>query len=71
MQNIAKTDLLSVPIAFPSDNLVEKIVTRLNSKTSRIDSLISDKQAMIDKLREYRRSHISEAVTGKFKVTGV
>ena len=71
MQNIAKTDLLSVPIAFPSDNLVEKIVTRLNSKTSRIDSLISDKQTMIDKLREYRRSHISEAVTGKFKVTGV
>lgn len=71
MQNIAKTDLLSVPIAFPSDYLVEKIVTRLDSKTSRIDSLISDKQAMIDKLREYRRSHISEAVTGKFKVTGV
>lgn len=71
MQNIAKTDLLSVPIAFPSDYLVEKIVTRLDSKTSRIDSLISDKQAMINKLREYRRSHISEAVTGKFKVTGV
>jgi len=26
---------------------------------------------MVDKLREYRKSLISEAVTGKFKVPGV
>lgn len=47
------------------------IVTYLDAKTAEIDSLIEAKQSMADKLREYRRSLISEAVTGKFKVPGV
>lgn len=47
------------------------IVAYLDAKTAEIDSLIADYQAMADKLREYRKSLISEAVTGKFKVPGV
>ena len=47
------------------------IVDYLNAKTAEIDSLIDAKQQMADKLREYRKSLISEAVTGKFKVPGV
>ena len=43
----------------------------LDAKTSEMDSLIEAKQSMADKLCEYRRSLISEAVTGKFKVPGV
>ena len=47
------------------------IAAHLNSKTAKIDSLIEAKQSMAEKLREYRKSLISEAVTGKFKVPGV
>ena len=43
----------------------------LDHKTAETDSLISDKQQLIDKLKEYRKSLISEAVTGRFKVPGV
>ena len=42
----------------------------LDAKTAKIDFLIEAKQSMADKLREYRKSLISEAVTGKFKVPG-
>ena len=49
----------------------EKICNYLDAKTAEIDSLIADYQSMADKLREYRTSLISEAVTGKFKVSGV
>ena len=47
------------------------IVSHLRSATTKIDSLIEVNQSMADKLREYRRSLISEAVTGKFKVPGI
>lgn len=47
------------------------IVAYLDAKTAEIDSLIDSKRQMIEKLREYRKSLISEAVTGKFKVPGV
>lgn len=47
------------------------ISTYLDKKTAEIDSLIADYQSMADKLREYRKSLISETVTGKFKVPGV
>lgn len=47
------------------------IVSHLRSATTKIDSLIEVNQSMADKLREYRRSLISEAITGKFKVPGV
>lgn len=71
MQNIAKSDLLATPIAIPNGNGVAEIVAYLDTKTAEIDALIDAKQTMADKLREYRRSLISEAVTGKFKVPGV
>ena len=38
---------------------------------NKIDALIADKRQLIDKLKEYRKSLIFEAVTGKFKVPGV
>ncbi|MDO4400806.1 MAG: restriction endonuclease subunit S [Coriobacteriia bacterium] len=58
-------------IPYPSRKAQDDIVGYLNAKVAGIDRLIDDNQSMIDKLREYRRSLISEAVTGKFKVTGV
>lgn len=58
-------------IPYPPREDQDKIVDYLNHKVSNIDELISANEQMADKLREYRRSLISEAVTGKFKVPGV
>lgn len=71
MQNVAKSDLLATPIALPKHDEIAIIVSYLDAKTVEIDSLIDSKRQMIEKLREYRKSLISEAVTGKFKVPGV
>ena len=49
----------------------DEIVSALDASIGKIDKLIETKQSMADKLREYRKSLISEAVTGKFKVPGV
>ena len=46
----------------------QDIVAHLDAKTAEIDALIDAKQKMADRLREYHKSLISEAVTGKFKV---
>ncbi|MDY4987576.1 MAG: restriction endonuclease subunit S, partial [Eggerthellaceae bacterium] len=43
----------------------QAIVDYLDTKTAEIDSLIADKQRQVELLKEYRKSLISEAVTGK------
>lgn len=55
-------------IPYPQRKVQDAIATYLDEKTAEIDALIADYQSMADKLREYRKSLISEAVTGKFKV---
>ena len=61
----------SVKVPVPSIPEQRAIVAYLDEKTTEIDALIAGYQSMADKLREYRKSLISEAVTGKFKVPGV
>lgn len=58
-------------VPFPTLPEQEKIVEYLNQKTSEIDSLIEKKKQLVEKLQEYRKSLISECVTGKVKVPGV
>ncbi|WP_165246962.1 restriction endonuclease subunit S [Adlercreutzia sp. ZJ141] len=48
-----------------------RIASFLDTKTLEIDALVTSQRKQIDLLREYRKSLISEAVTGKFKVPGV
>ena len=60
--------IASARIPLPSVNEQTKIVLYIDAKTAEIDSLIADKQRQVQLLREYRKSLISEAVTGKFKV---
>ena len=69
--HISTEQIGATRIALPSSEEQYMIVEHLNTKTAEIDSLIEAKQQMAEKLREYRRSLISEAVTGKFKVPGV
>lgn len=61
----------STRVPLPSIDEQRAIVAYLDSKTSKIDTLIDAKQRMANLLYEYRKSLISEAVTGKFKVPGV
>ena len=49
----------------------EKIAAYLNEKTAQVDSLISDINKQIEKLKQYRQIVIHDAVTGKIKVSAI
>ena len=69
---ILNNDYLSKhQIAVPPLPEQQAIADYLDAKTAEIDSLIADKQRQVELLKEYRKSLISEAVTGKFKVPGL
>ena len=55
---------------YPAWNIEKraKIADYLDKRTSQIDALISEKQALIDDLRAYKKSLIYEVVTGKRRV---
>lgn len=67
-QDLRYSNFIQVSLPLPPLSEQRSIATYLDKKTAVIDALIADYQAMADKLREYRKSLISEAVTGKFKV---
>lgn len=71
MPKINKEELGTFKVVLSDADAQIKIAAYLDAKTAEINSLIDAKQSMADKLREYRRSLISEAITGKFKVPGV
>ena len=69
---ILNNDYLSKhQIAVPPLPEQQAIADYLDAKTAEIDSLIADKQRQVELLKEYRKSLISETVTGKFKVPGL
>ena len=60
--------LFSIYCPFPHIEEQKQIVDYLNKKCSAIDSAIEKKQAIIEKLTEYKKSLIYEVVTGKKEV---
>lgn len=58
----------SFPIIIPPVEEQNQIVDYINSKTTKIDGLIADLTAEIEKLREYKQRLISDAVTGQIDV---
>ena len=50
----------NVPVPIPSVDEQRAIADYLDTKTAEIDSLIADKQAMVEKLQEFRKAFISE-----------
>lgn len=69
--HLNSTKIRFVSVLVPPLDEQRAIAGYLDTKTAEIDSLIADKRTLIDKLREYRKSLISEIVTGKIKVPGV
>lgn len=61
-------ELCNLLVIKPPYNEQQQISEYLNKKCSEIDNLISDKEILIEKLIEYKKSLIYECVTGKRKV---
>lgn len=67
-QNIGMGVLGNLFVSYPNLLAQKDVVEYLDLKTSAIVSLIVDITTQIEKLKEYRQSIISEAVTGKVAV---
>lgn len=61
-----KLNIVKIPV--PNNIEQNKIAKFLDEKTAQFDSIISKKEALIEKLEEAKKSLISEVVTGKVKV---
>lgn len=68
MQNISQGQFLEAQIPLPSESEQREIVTYLDCCLKEYDSLISEKQSLIDDLQAYKKSLIYEVVTGKRRV---
>lgn len=66
--NLSMENLGNFPLPYPSLDEQKEIVNFLNSKIGEYEHLIIDNLKLIEKLKEYRQSIISEAVTGKIDV---
>lgn len=66
--NLSLKTLNEFVMPYPPHYEQEQIVEYLTDKCSKIDSAINKKQSLIDKLTEYKKSLIYEAVTGKLEV---
>ena len=55
-------------LIYPNPDEQDKIVNYLDQQTAKIDALVAVTQQQIDRLRAYRTSLISDAVTGKIDV---
>jgi type I restriction enzyme, S subunit len=69
MDSISQEKVENFVFAFPSETEQKQIVSYLDKKTAKMDSLISKIELQITNLQEFRESLISSVVTGKIKVT--
>jgi len=66
---LGKYSISNLTLILPSIEEQKQIITYLDEKIKKIDSLISKVELQISKLKEFRESLISSVVTGKIKVT--
>ena len=67
-QSLKMDELNKMPIVLPKIEAQERIVKFINEENQRINNLKKKKKNLIEKLKEYRASIISHAVTGKIDV---
>ncbi len=60
--------LQNYPIVAPSFENQQRIASYLDKKCSKIEETIQNQQQVIEKLKAYKQSLITEAVTGKIKI---
>lgn len=61
--NLTKSIINDMPCVIPPMHIQKCIVNYLNKKCSRIDAIIEKQQAIIEKLKEYKLSVITETIT--------
>ena len=61
-------DVLSLPMVYLNNEIQQRIATYLDKKISKIEETIQNQQQVIEKLKAYKQSLITEAVTGKVKI---
>lgn len=66
--SITSTELTNIKIILPPKKEQTQIVEHLDKLTKEIDDLILMEQSKIDLLKEYRKSLISEVITGKIDI---
>lgn len=66
--HFTKDKLSNAPIVLFSEREIFEIINKLDALCINVDSTISRKQTVIDKLTEYKKSLIYEVVTGKKEV---
>lgn len=69
IQNIGAERYANLVFPLPPLPEQQRIAAYLDDKCARIDDLLAEKDALLDKLAEYRKSLIFECVTGKREVT--
>lgn len=62
------SEMKRIFIPFPPKETQQKIASYLDSKCSKIEETIQNQQQVIEKLKAYKQSLITEAVTGKIKI---
>ena len=62
--------LKSLPVLLPSLNEQKELAKFLDSQVEKMNNAMLDIESAVQKLKEYRQSLISEAVTGKIDVRG-
>lgn len=67
-EGLSAASLSNFKILLPTKDEQQSIATYLDTKCSEIDSLIAIKQQKIETLKDYKKSVIYEAVTGKMTV---
>ena len=68
LPSMTQTDLLNLSVAIPIISEQIEITQFLDNENAMFDNLISKQKKLIEKLKEYRASIISHAVTGKIDV---
>ena len=67
---LSTTSLANFPLIMPELHEQKEIASYLDKKCAEIDSAIQNKEALIQKVTEYKTRLISDAVTGKIDVRG-
>lgn len=69
MKNLSQEQFKKIAMPLPSLSEQHEIAAYLDQKCTAIDEAVSKKETLIDKMTEYKKSLIYEAVTGKIEVS--
>ena len=67
-QSMSYTNIANMYIPVPPISEQRAIVSYINERTEKIDTLTSKLQQEIESIKEYKQRLISDVVTGKIKV---